>query len=549
MKRKFQQPRWKGILPTSGELLGALARHCDWQPRRSAKERTWRKFCHGEPIHQSTRQEILKEMVDSLVGKLGQPHEAQGVVPSREEVAHGLLALIQVHAAWWDVLCKRIQLALPAKPTVFTTTIALRLALVELVMRLSALFMANDFKLQLPTDLAERQVDATRLFLPYVLREVTKGAHITRLELAEALSVSREAVDNWLESTAIIPPERVDDIAKVIARKMGIEPTMLGLGLELQAVRRVSLVLMPLANMIGKEELEQLLLGSIRLLAVAQETLPEHTRHFDAQARTEALSLLVTIGSESPLGAALRGAMLDKVPDEQWRRAIATSIGRWGEFLAEVASAEVISGRLRHFLTEQDFPSREEEMDQLRQHLLLPKESRSGPYMSLLSLPSQERDEACLLLLVKSFDSLAALKQDEESLQSVGLLSEFFGMMAPFLEGELKSMAEEYRWRSLILFVVGSMGMGQDHLAKGEHQLATLWVERMMKVLRALPPIPEQAEESLKPLLKCLRLMKRMQEDLDAGRAPSVSPRDFTFLDELKAHPTEGEGSATLPPS
>ncbi|HLK99170.1 MAG TPA: hypothetical protein VK539_01240 [Myxococcaceae bacterium] len=547
MKRKPRQPRWKGLLPTSGEFLGTLAMLCDWKPRHSAKERTWRKFCHGESIHQSTRHEILKELVESLVGKLGQPQAAQGVVPSREEMVHGLLTLIQLHAAWWDLLCERIQSALPAKPTVFTTTIALRLALVELVMRLSALFMANDVKLQFPTDLAERQVDATRLLLPYVLREVTKSAGITRLELAEALDVSREAVDQWLESTAIIPPERVDDIAEVIAEKMGIEPTALGLGL--QVVRRMSLVLMPLADMVGKEELGQLLRGSMRLLAVAQETLPEHTRHFDAQVRTEALSLLVTIGSESPLGAALRGAMLDKVPDEQWRRAIATSIGRWGEFLAEVASAEVISGRLRHFLTEQDFPSREEEMDQLRQHLLLPKESRSGPYMSLLSLPSQERDEACLLLLVKSFDSLAALKQDEESLQSVGLLSEFFGMMAPFLEGELKSIAEEYRWRSLILFVVGSMGMGQDHLAKGEHQLATLWVERMMKVLRALPPIPEQAEESLKPLLKCLRLMKRMQEDLDAGRAPSVSPRDFTFLDELKAHPTEGEGSATLPPS
>jgi hypothetical protein len=121
--------------------------------------------------------------------------------------------------------------------------------------------------------------------------------------------------------------------------------------------------------------------------------------------------------------------------------------------------------------------------------------------------------------------------------------------MAQLLEDELKPIAEEYRWRSLSLFVVGCMGMGQDQLAKGERQGAVLWAERINKVLRTLPPIPEQAGDSVKPLLEMLRRMKRLQEDLDAGRAPSVSARDFTFLDELKTHPTEGEGSVTLPPS
>lgn len=532
MKRKFRQPRWKGILPTSGELLGALARLCDWRPKRSVKERTWRKFCHGEPIHQSTRREIMKEMVDSLAGTLGQPHEAQGAELSREEWVQGFLDFIQAHVAWWDQLCERIRSALPASPTVFTTTVALRLAMVELAMRLGAMFTANNVTVRFPADLAERQVDATRLLLPYALRRVTKEAGITRLQLAEALDVSREAVDQWLESTAIIPPERVDDIAEVIAEKMGMEPTVLGLGL--QVMRRISQVLVPLANMVGKQELDRLLLGSMRLLAVAQDVLPEHTRHLDAQARTEELCFLVFMGSESPLGAALRTAMLDQVPDALWGRAIATPMRQWEGVLAQVASTESFSARLSHFLAEQEFPpDGEQEQKKLHRYLLLPKDSPSSPYAFLSTLPPQERGEAGLSILIQSFHSLAASKQDEGSLKSVGLLTECFGVMAQRLEDELKPVAEEYRWRSLSLFVVGCMEMGQDQLAKGEPQGAVLWAERINKVLRALPPIPEQAGEPVKPLLEMLRLMKRLQEDLDAGRA----------------HPTEGEGSVTLPTS
>lgn len=543
MKRKFRQPRWRGLLPTSSEILGAVARLCDWSPRRSAKERTWRKFCHGEPIHGSTRREIVEEMAGSLVGKLGQIHDVHGAPLSQEVATQGLLGLIVGHALWWDLICKHIESALPVKPTVFTTTVALRLALVELVMRLSGLFLANDVKLRFPANLAERQVDASRLFLPYVLREVIKAAHITRLVLAEELGVTREAVDQWLDSKAIIPPERIDDIAEVIAEKMGIDPTHLGMGLRV--VRQMSLALMPLADMVGKEEVGRLFLTGTRLLAVAQDTLPAHTSHLDAAARSEALGLLITLGGESPLGAVLRTAMLDKIPDEQWKRAIATPIGRWGEFLGDVSAMESVSARLRNFLTEQGFPCHEEDSEQLQRRMLLPRESSSNPYAQLFNVPHQERVRVSLVLYLEAFQALATRKQDAESLQSVGLLSEAFGMMGQYLEGEFKEIAEEYRWRCLSFYVVGCMGLSQDHLAKEERSGGLLWSGRIMKVLRALPPIPVEAKPSLKPLLEFLRLMKRAQEDLDAGRSPSVGPRDFSFLEELNHW---DRSTATVPP-
>jgi hypothetical protein len=548
MKRKFRQLRWKGLLPQSCEILGALARLCDWQPVHSAGERTWRKFCHGEHLHGGTRRAIVEEMAESLIRKLELTHNAQGEALAPESAKQGLVGLLVAHATWWDLLlCERLQAALPVQPSAFTTTVALRLAVVELAMRLCGVFLLNGVKLTFPADLFERQVDAHRVLLPYVLREVLKAAGVTRMALAEALEVTKEAVDQWLESKAIIPPQRIDDIAEVISSKTGLNAIHMGLGLR--AVRQMSLVFMPLAELIGKEELERLLLALVQLMAVGQATVLERTASLEDEARREALGLLIGLGGESPLGASLREAMLGKVPDESWKRAIATPPLKWVQFLADVSAVETVSARVRKFLSEQRFSSLDEEQERLRQRMLLPRDSPSNPYAPLFALPPEQAALAYVVHLWSRFASLASKAREAEALQGLGMLAEICGFMVEISQGKVKAMAEDLRWCCHSVFIVGCMDIGQEHLKKNDPE-AQLWSERALQALRVLPPFPTEAALEIQFSLRLLRPLKQLQEDIDAGKTPTVGPQDFAFIEEWKSSSNAEEATpAASPPS
>jgi transcriptional regulator with XRE-family HTH domain len=528
MKRKFRQPRWKGLLPKSGEILGALARLCDWQPEHSAKERTWRKFCHGEHLHGTTRRAILEEMAGSLVQKMGAGHDARGEPLSVETATQGMLHLILAHAIWWDLLCKRLESALPAKPTPFMLTVALRLVVVELAMRFSGLLLLHGRTLTVPSSIPPgRQADARRFLLPYVLREVLKEAGITRMALAEALNVTKEAVDQWLEAGAIIQTERLDAIVKVVSQKMGGNPTHLSLGLRV--VRQMTLGLMPLADVIGEEELGRLIVGWVQLTGVTGTALKGHTEHLTDEARRELLGELITLGGESSLGVALRQAMREKAPDESWTRAIATPPGKWLEFLGDVAAVETVSSRTRHFLQERGFAPLERETEQLRQDLLLPRERPTNPFAPLLALPPEEGVRAYLVCLVDSFQKLAHREPDPEVLRTLGVHTEIFGLLAQLGKDEVKTIAEDYMWRCHGLFVLGCMRIGRAHLEKKNEPEVRLWAERLMKAIQALPPLPTKTEPWLEPrIIRFLQEMKRVQEDVEAGRMPKVDWQDFT---------------------
>jgi transcriptional regulator with XRE-family HTH domain len=520
MKRKFRQPRWKGLLPRSSELLGALARLCDWKPTHSVKERTWRKFCRGEHIQGSTRRAILEEMVRSLVRKVGTLLNVKSDARSWEQATQELLNLILAHAVWWDLLCMQLQRALPAKPTAFTTTVALRLLIVELAMRLAGMVQLEGNTLRFPPDLAQRhQVEPHRLLLPFALREVLKSAHITRMELAEALDVTKEAVDQWLEAGTIIAPERVDDIAQVVAEKTGLDAT--ALSMALRAVRQLSLAVMPMADVVGQEEVGRLFMSLFKLSAVAQTTLQEQTAGLDEGARRELLSQLITLGGESPLGPALRTAMMEKMPDEDWKLAIATPPGKWMEFLGDAATVETLWTRVSSFLQAQEFPYQEEQAELLHQRVLIPRDSPSNPLAALYALPPEERTQAYMVWLQLSFHSLAKRPLEPQVLQTVGMLAEIFGLMRQISKDEIKAQAEDYQWRCQGLFIVGCMDHLRKHMAAQELPQAELWTERLLKMVRSLPALPEDPAPEMQTLFDVLRRLKHTQE----AHLPWVSRR------------------------
>lgn len=547
MKRKFRQRQWKGLLPQSTEILGALARLCDWQPVRSARERTWRKFCQGEHIDGRTRRAIVEEMIENLVRKLGsfQAPDARVEPLAQEQARQALSELLIVHAALWDLMCQKLQGAMPAQPTAFTTTVALRLAVVEVAMRLGGLFQLHGVNLQFPANLGEDPVDVHRLLLPYVLRAVLKEAGITRMALAEALGVSKEAVDQWLESKTLIPSQRIDEIAQLVASKKDLHGNTLALGMR--AVRKVSQALMPLAELIGEDELGRLLLGLMRLLAVTQVTLQGHLPTLGAEARAEALATLIAVGGHSPLGVVLRTAMQEKVTHESWTRAIATPPGLWMQFLGDVSAVETAFTRVRTFFTEQDFPVPEQQQERLRQQVLLPRDSPENPYAPLFALPPGQGALVYLAYLWKSFESVDVYSLDPKELQNLGVLAQVSGLMVEISEGQVKTLADDLRWRCLGLFILGCMRIGQTLVATENLPEMKLWADRMMKALRGLPPFPSAPSPEAQPIFKTLRLLKQIQEELDEGKTPTVGPTDFDFINDLKP-PAKAEAPVAAAP-
>ncbi|MCY1014596.1 helix-turn-helix domain-containing protein [Pyxidicoccus sp. MSG2] len=535
MKRKLRQRKWAGLLPTSGEVLGGIARLIDWKPKRSAKERTWRKFCGGEHIHEQTRREIIEEMVAAVIHKgAGGTHPA-GEIQDYTQLIEGLSQLVMDHVTWWDDICARLKAALPMEPTVFTTMAALRLVSVEMAMRLGSLLLLKGVPLDLPAVTTPKR-DIGELLLPHVLRKILKEAGVTREALADALDVSKEAVDQWLKSDALIRPELLDDIAEVVSEKQSLNPNAIGTGLR--AMREVTRALLPLVDAVGTEALSQLVLGLIRLTAVCRGALETHLEGIDEEARKLPLSLLMLAGGEFPLAPLLRQAMLAQAPDESWRGAIATPPSQWGGFLGPVFTSQMNLSRLQRFCEEQGFPWTEQDAWQFQQLVLLPDEELPKPWSELAALPSWEAQRLWALAAWQRFNELNAERHRPESLREYGVLAECGAVVAGVADDELKPLIEGLRWSCVAMFILGCMEEGQKLLKEGRHSEAEPWVERIVKMVRSLPALPMDAAPNVQPVLDFLRLMVRTHAALDVGKPFKAGPEDLAFLEEMRRQRT-----------
>jgi hypothetical protein len=239
--------------------------------------------------------------------------------------------------------------------------------------------------------------------------------------------------------------------------------------------------------------------------------------------------MLVSFGGASPLGGVLRQVLLEKAPDESWTRAIATPPGRWLEFLRDVFAMEMVSSRTHDFLRERDFDPLEGAAERLQREVLLPRERPTNPLAPLFALPPEEAQRVYLVYLLEAFQVLARKEPDPELLRSLCVLTGTFGVMAQLTKGEVKAIAEDSLWRCHALFILGCMRIGREHLKKKNESEAVLWAERMRKAIHVLPPLPTDVKPELRPLLHFLEVMKRVQEEVDAGRVPTVDSRDFAW--------------------
>jgi hypothetical protein len=190
---------------------------------------------------------------------------------------------------------------------------------------------------------------------------------------------------------------------------------------------------------------------------------------------------------------------------------------------------ETVSSRVHDFLRERDFAPLEGAAERLHREVLLPRERPTNPFAPLFALPPEDAQRTYLVYLLESFQALGRKEPDPEVLQSLGVLTEVFGVMVQLTKGEVKAIAEDSLWRCHALFILGCMRIGREHLEKKNEPEAVLWAERMSKAIHALPPPPTDVKPELRPVLHFLQVMKRVQEEVEAGRMPKVDSRDFAW--------------------
>lgn len=506
MARKSRKRLWRGPLPTTGEILRGVVGLFKWKPRYSAQDRTWRKFIKGAPISEETRRDILRELIERVLRGARGLRTPQGQPISREQFVENMERVFVAHASWWDALCARLRDALPVDASEFTNAVALRLAVVELAVRLAPVFVLHAPKLPAWMEEKPEHIDIPEHLLTRLLRELLKHVGVTRNELSQDLNVSKEAVDQWLAQGNIVSAERLDEIAEVIAEKAGEELAPIQSFLRL--VRLLTQVFTGLREVVGKEELNWLVEGLWRLTRVAHRELAKQVEHLPEPLRMDLLGQLMGLGSEVWPGPSLRKAMLEQEQDDFWRGVISTEPRQWEQFLGHTLETEQQHSLMRERSKQEGLKYFMADEEQLHVNKIVALLLRSGrvqsPLVEWMNLPPEALQKQKLGLAWEFIQHL--------------LLSEEAG---PDAWRELLRCAELYRlneraednaeqralWSMLSWF---SYMAGLAKLSEKMESMETAadlsanaaWVEQVRQALEALPPFPDL--EAVTPVLRAI---------------------------------------------
>ncbi|MFP2928545.1 helix-turn-helix domain-containing protein [Pyxidicoccus sp. 3LG] len=520
MKAKRLKRQWKGPLPTSGEIIGGLANLLEWKPEQAVQERTWRKFRRGVHVSQESRDAILEELAGSILSSVGELRTPTGELVPREFAVAQWQWLFKTYASWWDELCKELQEAIPTKPTEFINASVYRLVTVELVVRISAVCALWNLEAVAPPP---EKLDVEEFLLPLILRKMLGRLGITREELAAKSGVSREEVYRRLSPDAVIGVKALDDIAEVIAEKTGMEWSQLSFSLRWS--RLETRMLKAIRNRVGKNELNDLVAALFRMTQAPLVALHSQVGQLEEPARTMALIDVLVLGSESVLGPCLRAAMLEQEKDDLWRGAIQTVPTQWKSCLARTLAVAQRHTEIRELSAREHFKYLSTEGEQV--HLaglalvLIPPEGLPAPWAELLRTPGELSDEVLLELATSYYFYLGSEEADPETWWRLMELAERCRLVLIERPGARRTGWLALSWLSyarglaklLATYPRIEEGGGRPHES-------LKWMDRMGEALQALPPVPDEVEPELQPLMDFVRNLKAELSEIPerAGR-------------------------------
>ncbi|RKH53321.1 hypothetical protein D7V93_26940 [Corallococcus llansteffanensis] len=501
-------------MPTSGEVLGGVAGLFDWKPRRSAQDRTWREYITGGTVREETRCGILREFIEDGFRGAGSPLTPEGLPVAHLQSISELVQVLVAHASWWDDLCDRRKKALPIGASRFINTVMLRLAVVELAVRLAPLGTLHLPQLESLKEKPER-IDVPEHLLTTLLRQLLKESKITRNALSEALNVTKEAVDQWLAKGKVIGLKRLDEIAEIVAHKLGGSAEV-AKGL-LRIARLMTQVFEGLREQVGQEELNGLIEGLWRLTQVACRECGRQVEFLPDMERDQVLGQLIVLGSAVWPGPLLRNAMLVQEEDDSWRRVISALPHQWEWILAEALAAEQQSLKMREVCIQEGFKYLMLDEAQVAMNkvvnVLVPKERLPTVLVEMEQRPPKEALELMVALIFQHGQSLVSEGAGPNAWRELlGLGESCRYLMRSANTPEHHAALNLLSWFNYVQALM-LLQMTMKSISNEELLTSTAWDEQVREALEALPPIPEPVNPDLEETFHVLMDVKGTLEE------------------------------------
>ena len=301
-------------LPTSGQILGAVVaklgiRHAELQSR------TARRYFSADVEHlvkDSSREKITGAIAEVLTGS-GLVASPQVEVDDYRQSA--LASMLQWHADHWDLLRsfvgRRTTSILPGNLSKVWEAYV-RLAIIDLALRVSAhLHLAGSSPAAL--DFLAWSRHTTR---GDFLNQKRQQASLSLEEFAEVVGVTDNTVDAWMYHGARPSSDNLAKIAETLADEIE-GSNAANIALELRALYWVSDVTALLSEHIGDRATDEVI-GQLRRYAEA--TYRTIDDQFQAESRTEDLTVVVDWGVGARLAEPLLSALIEQEPDDRWRK-------------------------------------------------------------------------------------------------------------------------------------------------------------------------------------------------------------------------------------
>ena len=311
-------------LPTSGQILGALARSMGLRDSRLSSSKNAQRYFSGRMrnlVSESKRSTIVQAISESLV-ELG-----FGPLPKTGEATSAslLASILDWHAVHWDNTRTSL---LPRMQRVYPSHLAsvwrayLRLAVIDLALRVAAyqhLIGASDTALD---------------FLQWIsvsrrgsyLNQKRRDAGVSSIGgLAELVGVHENTAENWVYQGARPSDENLMRIGRALTPNG--DPYQCELMIrDLRRLYWISELAETLGKYVGADAVEDMAVRLRRYVSWACLALDDSSI---AKARPSDLEELATIGAYAPLAQRLLEALAKNEPDEEWKDDLNSAGSDW----------------------------------------------------------------------------------------------------------------------------------------------------------------------------------------------------------------------------
>ena len=308
-------------LPTSGQILGVLARSMRLRDPRLSSKSAQRYFSGRmkDIVTESNRSTIVQAISESLVEVEFETPPKSGKATS----ASVLVSIIDWHAVNWDNMRTFL---LPRMHRVYPSHLAtvwqayLRLTVIDLALRVGAYMHLRG------------ESDATLDFLDWIsvsrrgsyLNQKRRDAGVSSIGgLAELVGVHENTAENWVYQGASPTDENLMRIGRALTPSGDPHELVVR---DLRRLYWISELSETLAKYVGVKAVEDMAVRLRRYASLAYLALDDSSL---VKPRPSDLEEVATVGANSPLAEPLLVALAKNEPDEEWKDDLNSAGSDW----------------------------------------------------------------------------------------------------------------------------------------------------------------------------------------------------------------------------